>query len=109
MSESEQLRVLYEGIVKQNPSNVEAVHYLAVWHLERQSYLQVPIESLISNNSSILLTILLIFFDRLANTLDIWLHYDPRTLRYGYASHCAVLWQMSTMNVPPPHQGLHSC
>lgn len=41
MSESEQLRVLYEGIVKQNSSNVEAVHYLAVWHLERQSYLQV--------------------------------------------------------------------
>lgn len=26
---SEQLRVYYEGIVKQNPSNLEAVHYLA--------------------------------------------------------------------------------
>lgn len=41
MSDSEQLRVAYEGMVKQNPSNVEAVHYLAVWHLERNSFQQV--------------------------------------------------------------------
>ena len=41
MSDSEQLRIAYEGIVKQNPSNVEAVHYLAVWHLERHSFQQV--------------------------------------------------------------------
>ena len=42
MSDSEQLRLAYEGVVKQNPSNVEAVHYLAVWHLERHSFQQVP-------------------------------------------------------------------
>lgn len=41
MSESEQLRVCYEGVVKQNPGNVEAVNYLAMWHLERHSYQQV--------------------------------------------------------------------
>lgn len=40
MSDSDQLRVFYEGNVKQNPSDIEAVHYLAVWHLERQSYQQ---------------------------------------------------------------------
>jgi hypothetical protein len=40
-ADSEQLRVCYEGIVKNNPSNVEAVHYLAVWHLERHSFQQV--------------------------------------------------------------------
>jgi len=40
MSDSDQLRVFYEGNVKQNPSDVEAVHYLAVWHLERQSFQQ---------------------------------------------------------------------
>lgn len=41
MNDSEQLRVYYEGVVKQNPSNIEAVHYLAVWHLERHSFQQV--------------------------------------------------------------------
>ena len=41
MTDSEQLRVAYEGVVKQTPSNVEAVHYLAVWHLERHSFQQV--------------------------------------------------------------------
>lgn len=40
MSDSEQLRVCYESIVKHNPSNLEAIHYLAVWHLERQSFQQ---------------------------------------------------------------------
>ena len=42
-ADSEQLRVVYEGIVKHNPANAEAVHYLAVWHLERQSFQQVII------------------------------------------------------------------
>jgi hypothetical protein len=37
----ENLRLCYEGIVKHNPNNVEAVNYLAVWHLERQSFQQV--------------------------------------------------------------------
>ena len=41
MNDSEQLRVYYEGVVKQNPSNIEAVHYLAVWHLDRHSFQQV--------------------------------------------------------------------
>jgi hypothetical protein len=41
MSDSEQLRVCYEGVVRQNPSNVEAVYYLALWHLERHSFQQV--------------------------------------------------------------------
>lgn len=40
MGDSEQLRVCYEGVVRQNPSNVEAVHYLALWHLERHSFQQ---------------------------------------------------------------------
>jgi tetratricopeptide (TPR) repeat protein len=40
MTDSEHMRVAYEGIIKQNPSNVEAVHYLAVWHLERHSFQQ---------------------------------------------------------------------
>ena len=40
MTDSDQLRVCYEGVVKQNSSDVEAVRYLAVWHLERQSYQQ---------------------------------------------------------------------
>jgi hypothetical protein len=34
-ADSEQMRVVYEGAVKLNPSDVEAVQYLAVWHLER--------------------------------------------------------------------------
>ena len=38
---SEQLRICYEGVVKHNPTNVEAVNYLAIWHLERQSFEQV--------------------------------------------------------------------
>ena len=40
MADSDQLRVCYESVVKQNPSDIEAVHYLAIWHLERQSYQQ---------------------------------------------------------------------
>lgn len=34
-ADSEQMRVVYEGAVKLNPSDIEAVQYLAVWHLER--------------------------------------------------------------------------
>jgi hypothetical protein len=41
--DSESLRVMYEGLIKHNPNNTEAVHYLAVWHLERQSFLQVKL------------------------------------------------------------------
>lgn len=33
----------YESMLKSNPSNVEGIHYLAIWHLERQSYQQVCI------------------------------------------------------------------
>ena len=40
MSDSEQLRVCYESIVKHNPSDLDAIHYLAIWHLERQSFQQ---------------------------------------------------------------------
>lgn len=40
MNDSEQLRVCYENIVKQNPSNIEAVSYLAHWHMHRMSYSQ---------------------------------------------------------------------
>lgn len=39
-SDSESLRLCYEGIVKHNPNNIEAVYYLAVWHLERHSFQQ---------------------------------------------------------------------
>jgi hypothetical protein len=34
-ADSEQMRVAFEMAVKLNPSDVEAVQYLAVWHLER--------------------------------------------------------------------------
>lgn len=36
----EQLRVLYEGVIKQDQSNIEAIHYLATWHLERHNFQQ---------------------------------------------------------------------
>jgi hypothetical protein len=42
-TDSERLKVAYESVLKQNPSNVEAVHYLAVWHLERHSFQQVTL------------------------------------------------------------------
>jgi hypothetical protein len=41
MSDTEQLRVVYENLVKNNPSNIEAVIYLALWHLHRHSFSQV--------------------------------------------------------------------
>lgn len=40
-TDSEQLRQSYEAVVRHNPSNYEAVHYLAMWHLERHSFVQV--------------------------------------------------------------------
>ena len=40
MADSDQLRVFYETNVRQNPSDMEAVHYLGIWHLERQSFQQ---------------------------------------------------------------------
>jgi hypothetical protein len=33
--DSEQLRSMYEGALKANPADSEAIQYLAVWHLER--------------------------------------------------------------------------
>ena len=41
MNEADRLRASYEGILKNNPTNIEGVHYLAIWHLERQSFQQV--------------------------------------------------------------------
>lgn len=41
MTDSDQLRGCYEGIIKNNPSDADAVQYLAVWHLERHSFQQV--------------------------------------------------------------------
>eukprot|EP01031_Cornospumella_fuschlensis_P025327 gene25328-30583_t len=37
-TDSERLKACYESIVQHNSNNVEAVHYLAVWHFERQSF-----------------------------------------------------------------------
>ena len=43
------IEMMYESHIDSNkrnhdePSNVEGIHYLAVWHLERQSYHQVSI------------------------------------------------------------------
>lgn len=34
-ADSDHMRLMYETAVKQNPSNLDAVQYLAVWHLER--------------------------------------------------------------------------
>lgn len=39
--ESEHLRAHYEQVVKHNAADIIAVHYLAVWHLERHSFQQV--------------------------------------------------------------------
>lgn len=39
-ADAESLKLCYEGIVKHNPNNADAVSYLAVWHLERQSFQQ---------------------------------------------------------------------
>lgn len=41
ISECEQKRISYETMVQQNPHNSQAVHYLAMWHLERHSFHQV--------------------------------------------------------------------
>ena len=38
MNDSESLRQYHEGIVKNNPTNAESVHFLAKWHMERHSY-----------------------------------------------------------------------
>eukprot|EP01035_Chromulina_nebulosa_P018192 gene18192-23853_t len=55
---SEQLRVFYESAVKLNPSNIEAVHYLAMWHMERHSFQQARkycghLATLKSNDSNV--------------------------------------------------------
>jgi hypothetical protein len=36
--DSEQLRLRYEGLMQLDHGNVEAVHFLAVWHFERHSF-----------------------------------------------------------------------
>eukprot|EP00601_Ochromonadales_sp_CCMP2298_P019210 CAMPEP_0173309500 /NCGR_PEP_ID=MMETSP1143-20121109/22364_1 /TAXON_ID=483371 /ORGANISM="non described non described, Strain CCMP2298" /LENGTH=152 /DNA_ID=CAMNT_0014251097 /DNA_START=59 /DNA_END=513 /DNA_ORIENTATION=- len=38
--DSEQLRGMYESALKVNPSDSDAIQYLAVWHLERHSFQQ---------------------------------------------------------------------
>jgi hypothetical protein len=55
--DAEQLRVCYEGILKHNPSNLEAIYYLAVWHLERHSFQQVIFKKKIEkmNNVNIII------------------------------------------------------
>lgn len=40
-NEVEQLRLYYEGMEKQDPHNVAAVHFLAIWHFERHGFLSV--------------------------------------------------------------------
>ncbi|RYH04874.1 hypothetical protein EON65_46265 [archaeon] len=42
-SDSERLKACYESIVQHNSNNIEAVHYLAVWHFERQSFNEVKL------------------------------------------------------------------
>lgn len=42
--DTENLRLCYEGIVKQNPNNIDAIYFLAVWHLERNNFDQVMIK-----------------------------------------------------------------
>lgn len=39
-SESENLKQYWEGVIKLNPNNADAIAFLAVWHLERQSFQQ---------------------------------------------------------------------
>jgi hypothetical protein len=40
---SSKLKMTHELESVQNPSNVETVNYLGIWHLERHSYQQVPL------------------------------------------------------------------
>ena len=62
MTDSDQLRGCYEGVIKNNPSDAEAVQYLAVWHLERHSFQQVCYISYnVTMNIYILYFILFIF------------------------------------------------
>ena len=70
---SEQLRICYEGVVKHNPTNVEAVNYLAIWHLERQSFEQVSKNKLFALNfkSFTQISIIFIYFYRQGNISDI--------------------------------------
>jgi len=56
---------MYESHIDSNrrnhdePSNVEGIHYLAVWHLERQSYHQVSIFLIFYNK---LVSILIVMY-----------------------------------------------
>ena len=73
-ADSEHLRVLYEGVVKHDASNIEAVQYLATWHMERQSFQQVTLINRL--HFYIYLKIILIFSVtlriRLRNILPTW-------------------------------------
>jgi hypothetical protein len=40
-ADAEALRLYYEEVLRSNPNNTQAVYYLAIWYLERQSYQQV--------------------------------------------------------------------
>jgi hypothetical protein len=40
-ADAEALRLYYEEVLRSNPNNIQAVYYLAIWYLERQSYHQV--------------------------------------------------------------------
>ncbi len=42
----EQRRLFYESVVRQDPSDAEAVHYLANWYLSRQYYTNVSLHLL---------------------------------------------------------------
>lgn len=39
-TDTEALRLYYEKTLRTNPNNIQGVYYLAMWHLERQSYQQ---------------------------------------------------------------------
>jgi cytochrome c-type biogenesis protein CcmH/NrfG len=40
-TDTETLRLYYEESLRTNPNNIQAVYFLGIWHLERQSYYQV--------------------------------------------------------------------
>ena len=38
MSDSEQLLILYEALIKEDPMNMDALRYLSVWYLEKRDF-----------------------------------------------------------------------
>jgi hypothetical protein len=83
MTDSEQLRLAYEGVVKQTPSNVEAVHYLAVWHLERHSFQQVFSEKSRRKQEEKIVTNVS-YHNRRESTSATWQHCDMAMLMCGF-------------------------